>query len=118
MENEMFVNQLKPSGWKLQNQVAVKLKLNANMLCYLDLGACVVNSSNACAFIYPTVLAVGSLTQFSPMLLACAIQISDLLALQVEMLAVESFKNNSWKDFVKNVASLINGWRSEYEREH
>lgn len=32
MENEMFVNQLKPSGWKLQNQAAVKLKLDANMV--------------------------------------------------------------------------------------
>lgn len=34
------------------------------------------------------------------------------------MSAVESFKNDSWKDLVKNVASLINGWRWEYEREH
>ncbi|KAB1669222.1 hypothetical protein ERO13_A11G044350v2 [Gossypium hirsutum] len=33
----------------------------------------------------PRVLAVGSLTQFSPMLLACAIQISDLLALQGQL---------------------------------
>ncbi|MBA0831358.1 hypothetical protein Goarm_015830 [Gossypium armourianum] len=81
----MFVNQLKPSGWKLQNQAAVKLKLDANMVFdFWDLSAAIKVVMHVHLSI-PRVLAVGSLTQFSPMLLACAIQISDLLALQGQL---------------------------------